>query len=589
VLIDLILLEEFRSDLQNMIEGISHSLNLEAAVFDSQNHIIASTPTYLNRKGHAVHAPSIEEVIMNGNILVNKPGYMKSCIGCRFTGNCPATIEILNCIKYENKPIGVITLTSFTKNGHNKITENLHVYVNIVNRMTEFISNLISCKYKSNQIRTLQKILQSTLDMSNKGILVIDKNGFVNFSNPVSEKLFSFCGLYSQSIHQLLPEPFNKKIMKGRPVNEILRSKEINGKVISSPLFENDQFQGAVLQIVPENIKDYDGISQNNQKQKFSMDDIKGSGPAINLLKNRIKKIAKSSSTVLITGETGTGKGLAAKAIHHESIRCNFPFIVINCASIPETLFESELFGYEEGAFTGAKKGGKLGQFELAQNGTLFLDEIGEMPLHIQAKLLKVLQDQTIERVGGTSSIPIDVRIIAATNKNLIQMVENQKFREDLYYRLNVIPMEIPSLASRIDDIEELSHEFLKKYTNKLNKKIDGFSNDVLRLFYKYDWPGNIRELENVIEYVVNMEEANIIQLTSLPEKFGDSVTNNAGSIKKRKDDMELKTICNALNKHGWNVKGKKLAAEELGIGLRTLYRKLQKLQLKCEYEYKFK
>ncbi len=576
----LILLEEFRSDLQNMIEGISNSLNLEAAVFDSQNHIIASTPTYLDRKGSAVHAPSIEEVIINGNILVNKPGYMKSCIGCRFKGNCPATIEILNCIKYDNKPVGVITLTSFTKNGHNRITQNLHVYVNIVNQMTEFISNLISSKYKSNQVDRFRKILQGILNISDKCLLVVDKNGFVNFSNPAAEKLFSFCGLYSQSIHRLLPEPVYKKIMSGKSIDEILRNQKINGKITSFPLFENDEFQGAVIQITPNSLTGNTQLSHENRKQKSSIDDIKGTSPAIALLKNKIKKIAKSSSTVLITGETGTGKGLAAKAIHHESIRRSFPFILINCASIPETLFESELFGYEEGAFTGAKKGGKPGQFELAQNGTLFLDEIGEMPLHVQAKLLKVLQDHTIERVGGTSSIPIDVRIIAATNKNLVKMVKEQKFREDLYYRLNVIPIEIPSLADRIGDIEELAHEFLKKYSDKLHKNIDGFSKDVLHLFYQYNWPGNIRELENVIEYVVNIEEKNKIRLSSLPEKFGNSVVNNTSLIQNKKDNMELEAIRSALNKYGWDVKGKTLAAEELGIGLRTLYRKIQKLQI---------
>lgn len=572
----MVFLEAFKSDLQNIIEGISNTLNLEVAIFDSQSHIIASTPTYLDRKGSAVHAPSIEEVILNGNHLVNKPGHMKSCMGCRFIKKCPATIEILNCIKYDNKPVGVITLTSFTKNGHNRITQNLHVYVNIVNQMTDLISNLITFKYKSNQVSHLQEILQETLNISHNSLLVVDQHGYVHYSNPSAEKLFSFCSLNSQPIHQLLPPHINKRIINGKPFNDTLNSNKINGKISSLPLFENDKLQGAVIQIIEDNSVDPGVFINDVQNRNFSIDNIKGKSPIIETLKIKIRKIAKSTSTILITGETGTGKGLVAKAIHHEGTRRNFPFITINCASIPENLFESELFGYEEGAFTGAKKGGKPGQFELAQHGTLFLDEIGEMPLHIQAKLLKVLQDHTIERVGGTSSISIDVRIIAATNKNLLEMIENKKFRDDLYYRLNVIPMDIPPLYSRIDDIEILANEFLRKYTIKLNKNIDEFSQKVIHLFYHYSWPGNIRELENVVEYAVNMEESPMIQLSSLPEKFADTKIEDAPLIRTKIDHVEFQAIQGALNKHGWDMKGKTLAAAELGMGLRTLYRKLK-------------
>ena len=220
-------------------------------------------------------------------------------------------------------------------------------------------------------------------------------------------------------------------------------------------------------------------------------------------------------------------------------------------------------------------KGGKPGWFELAQNGTLFLDEIGEMPLALQVKLLEVLQEHTIERIGGINTIPLNVRIIAATNKELEDLIEENKFREDLYYRLNVIPIYLPPLVERKDDINLLAHEFLKKYNLNLNKNIQGFSKDVMELFDSYAWPGNVRELENIVEYAINMTDG-IITLEDIPQKYLRIKKDNSESIKSKVENVEYEIIKTALDKYGWDVKGKAAAAEELGIGLRTLYRKLK-------------
>ena len=313
-----------------------------------------------------------------------------------------------------------------------------------------------------------------------------------------------------------------------------------------------------------------------SHKIEFSNKDIIITKNKIMLsLKKKINKIANSPSSVLITGETGTGKEMFAKSIHNSSSRKHNPFVPINCANIPENLFESELFGYEEGAFTGAKKGGKPGIFEMANGGTILLDEIGELPLFLQAKLLRVLQENTIQRIGSLHSIPVDIRIIAATNRNLEEMLEEGSFREDLYYRLNVIPFYIPPLRERKDDVELLVYYFIKKYNKKLNKNIYSITPEALSVLKSYNWPGNIRELENVVEYSINIEEKNAIQLETLPKKLQNTSIDGQGK-NNTLSNLEIDLIKTTLDKYGWDVKGKEKAATELGISLRTLYRKLE-------------
>lgn len=572
-------LETYKDMLQTVIEVICDTLNLECAVFDIESNLIASTATYLKRKGNAVHAPSIEEVIINGNILVNKPGYMKSCIGCRFKDKCPATIELLSCIKVDDRSIGVIALTAFTKSGHDRITNNINVYTGILNEITSLISSMIINKDRFKKTLALEEILQSTLNISKDSMIIIDNSGSVSYCNESASKLFSYCSLNMQRIQQIFPENVSNRIMNGEQLlNEAVKINNQFLFVNTLPIIHADKLEGAAIKISMENELKYPKKQFDKTRVPFNLDDIKGKSSTIINLKAKVKKISNSSSTVLITGETGTGKGLLAKALHFESSRVNYPFIQVNCASIPESLFESELFGYEEGAFTGAKKGGKPGRFELAQKGTIFLDEIGEMPLPMQAKLLKVLQEHTIERVGGITSTLIDVRVIAATNKNLDELIKENKFREDLYYRLNVIPMNLPPLRDRNEDILLLANEFLKKYNIKLNKRISGFSQNVMDIFSNYSWPGNIRELENVIEYAVNMADE-FITNDDIPSKYSSLANEDSDTFKAKVTSMEFDIIKSALDKYGWDVKGKTAAAEELGIGLRTLYRKLRSFE----------
>lgn len=293
------------------------------------------------------------------------------------------------------------------------------------------------------------------------------------------------------------------------------------------------------------------------------------------------KKVAKSDSTVFLRGESGTGKEIMAKMIHALSDRHEKLMISINCAAIPENLVESELFGYEEGAFTGAKKHGSIGKFELADGSTIFLDEIGDMPLPVQTKLLRVLQENKVERIGGTKPIPINIRVICATNKNIEQMVEEGTFREDLYYRLNIIPIELPPLRKRKDDLPALIDYYIAYYNQKLGKNMAGVSPEALQTLLSYDWPGNVRELKNIIEYLANIAEGEQIQLADLP----DHIVLRSGrgyedwSLEEIMEEYE-KRVLGSMLKQNASLAEKNQLADALKISRATLYRKLKKYGL---------
>lgn len=292
-------------------------------------------------------------------------------------------------------------------------------------------------------------------------------------------------------------------------------------------------------------------------------------------LKNDSIKFAQGSSTILIQGESGTGKEVFARAIHGESSFKNGPFVTVNCAAIPDNLLESELFGHEEGSFTGSMKGGKIGKFELANKGTLFLDEVGEMPIHLQPKLLRAIQEKKFQRIGSNKDILVKTRIIAATNRDLEKMIDAGEFREDLYYRLNVIPLIIPPLRERKEDISVLLKYFLNIYNDILDKNIRSFSPETEQFLINYKWPGNVRELQNVVEYAVNIAKDDIIKAEDLPKRLLSGKSGETTVIKPIKE-IERFYIDEALRIYGDDLSGKEKAARELGISLSTLYRKLR-------------
>ncbi|MDD5528597.1 MAG: sigma-54 dependent transcriptional regulator [bacterium] len=307
--------------------------------------------------------------------------------------------------------------------------------------------------------------------------------------------------------------------------------------------------------------------------EKYGFDNIIGNSTAIQEVLNQVARVSKSSSTVLILGESGTGKELIAKAIHYSSLRTAYPFVPVACAALPDTLLEAELFGYEKGAFTGAQQERK-GRFEIADKGTLFLDEIGDIPLSTQVKLLRVLQEQEFEKLGSNKPIKVDVRVISATNQPLEQRIKEGTFREDLYYRLNVVPIIIPPLRERKEDISLLIEHFLKKYGTKIGKTIEGINSEAKEILLRYNWPGNVRELENIIERAVVMTRNNIIQPDDLPKTV---LTTGKAKDNFSIEYMEKLHIEEVLKKTNWNLTK---SAELLKIHRNTLREKIRNLHI---------
>lgn len=439
------------------------------------------------------------------------------------------------------------------------------------------------------------KILENSQDM----ICFLDKNGIINYINP---SYIKHTGVKSENIlgkHIINIEPngYIYKSFKDKlkfndviyPVNTV----NVIGNV--EPLFVDDNFIGVISTARPINeLKEL--ISKLNKSQEelnyykeeflkqistnSSFQNIIGSSRTLKDILYICEKASKTTSTVLIRGESGTGKELIAKVIHNNSNRHDKPFVRVNCASIPENLLESELFGYEKGSFTGATKS-KPGKFAIANGGTIFLDEIGDMPLSMQVKLLRVLQEMEIDPIGGINPIPIDVRVIAATNRNLEKMLEENTFREDLYYRLNVIGINLPALRERKEDIPDLVEHFIKKLNNKLNKNILGISNDALNLLQLYQWPGNIRELENIIERAMNFCDEKYISSFYLPSYFKSNETSSK-DINIDKDNIlpfeeyEKQIIKMAMEKYKTFNK----AGKALGLTHRTISLKCKKYNI---------
>lgn len=390
------------------------------------------------------------------------------------------------------------------------------------------------------------------------------------------------------------PNPTEFYLVEGHVVASTMFPVMENNKIIGA--YEYDLFQSSeeIYNFI-EKLKSTKGIEHftpvraKDKVSKYSLDDIKGSSSSLQNTKEEIKLAARSNSNVIITGETGTGKELVAHSIHRLSQRVLFDFVKINCAAVPGELFESELFGYEEGSFTGAKKGGKRGLAEVADKGTLFLDEIDALSMQMQAKLLRFIQEGEIQKIGSQKEIPVDARIIVATNKNLLELIEKDEFREDLYYRLHVINIEVSPLRHRKSDIPELVNNFLEELNNSLGRSVDKhrvkhLDINALKMLMDYDWPGNIRELRNVIERAMNR----CYEETMRAEHFLDSLTPkkeeprweeflSMETLEDMKNELEKQIISSLLINDGMTVTD---AALRLGISRQMLYRKLKKFEI---------
>lgn len=576
-------------EIQDTVEvyaGImSKVAQIEVEVVDENLFRIAGTGLYASCVNEDMSAEGYvyQHVLHTGNMeIIYEPGKESLCRECPKRNSCREEIEISMPIRLGGKSIGVIGLIGSSREQKEQILGNESMYLELLEQIAGFISAKAAEVTEQKRSRALLETLDCVISHVEKGILILGKDERVSVANAAAEK-------------QLTPELAKGKKVSVTPTGDSLNHENeyrlrIGDKeyLVMGHMFDLDrepeQYSKVLIfestRVVRERY--YEITHTVPPEGAF---DMIGSSPQIRLLQDEIRKVAGSMSTVLITGESGTGKEVAASAIWKASDRREGRFVAINCGAIPEPLLESELFGYVKGAFTGADPNGRMGKFELANKGVIFLDEIGDMPLYLQVKLLRVLQERKIIRIGSNQVIPIDVRILAATNKNLKEMIEKKQFREDLYYRLNVIPLKIPPLRERKEDIRDLSFYFADRYAGLLGKRLVSITEDVMDRMCRYPWYGNVRELENTVEFMVNMmEEDGILDRRTLPDHLmGAPETNilrqESAPVAERIStlkSLEEQEIQKALKLFGDDTEGKKKAAKALGISLATLYRKLE-------------
>ncbi len=510
----------------------------------------------------------------------------------------------MNCKRFE--------IDSEIRHGNRKIESIEAVEVDdtlfaVLTRYKEFLN------IQKDQIKELEKFKERELDAFalgdaiSDGICMVDDKGIVTAINKGYTEITGLAekDIIGEHIQTLMDKGyFNRAVslmvmQQKKKVSSLSTINQNNKKVLitGKPFFnEQGEFTHSitVMRDLTELIHIRDKLEKAEKESEKYLNELNylrnihrensnmiGENREMQKLKELIGFVAKTDTTILITGETGSGKEVVSREIHSRSNRSDMPYIKVNCSAIPETLIESELFGYEKGAFTGALNKEKLGMFELANKGTLLLDEISEMPLNLQSKLLRVLQEKEIIRVGGTKSIKLDVRIIAATNQDLQELIHKGKFREDLFYRLNVVPIKIPPLRDRKDDIPILSNAFLEKFNYKYNKE-KSFDSMAVQALAQYDWPGNIRELENVVERLVVTNDERLITYDNIINIIGKNklvtgLTYETMTLKEAVDTLEREMIEASIRKYGSTHK----AAKKLGVTQPTVSRKAKALGIK--------
>lgn len=516
---------------------------------------------------------------------------------------CSLNTPIKNYINKQVQTIKVDTpyekiekIVKYSKVGTGVVVDEENHVVGILTK-TDMVMSLLETSQELKIIKALKRTLETAIEHAFDGIIMTDEKQCIQMVSPPLLQLFNLDleEVLYQPVARVLPQLHLEKVYKTETA-EVSGFLEINGIkyiVHQIPIVEDGKVIGAIGKVVFRQLNEVSELFKKLQKAeskanyyheqyeksesaKFTWDDLLSKDSYMEKLKKSGLKAAKGRSTVLIRGESGTGKELFAHSIHNSSARNKSRFVIVNCAAIPEELLESEFFGYEEGAFTGARKKGKLGKFDLANGGTLFLDEIGDMSLALQAKLLRVLQEREFYRVGGTARIHVDVRIIAATNRNLETMVKDGKFREDLYYRLNVISLHVPPLRERPSDIKLLIEKFMEELNQMLGTSITGIDERAMKVLHIYDWPGNVRELRNVMERAMTFAETGFIKYEDLPD-YLIKITKEQDLTVSLVENAELKAIKKAL----LQVQGNKVkAAKLLGISRSGLYEKIKKYKL---------
>ncbi|EMV0188994.1 sigma-54-dependent transcriptional regulator [Escherichia coli] len=580
-------LMQIQPTIQRFARMLASVLQLEVEIVDENLCRVAGTGAYGKFLGRQLSGNSrlLRHVLeTKTEKVVTQSRFDPLCEGCDSKENCREKAFLGTPVILQDRCVGVISLIAVTHEQQEHISDNLREFSDYVRHIsTIFVSKLLEDQGPGDNI---SKIFATMIDNMDQGVLVVDDDNRIQFVNQTALKTL---GVVQNNIIgkpiRFRPLTFESNFTHGHMQHIV--SWDDKSELIIGQLHN---IQGRQLFLMAFH-QSHNSFSVANAPDEPHIEQLVGECRVMRQLKRLISRIAPSPSSVMVVGESGTGKEVVARAIHKLSGRRNKPFIAINCAAIPEQLLESELFGYVKGAFTGASANGKTGLIQAANTGTLFLDEIGDMPLMLQAKLLRAIEAREILPIGASSPIQVDIRIISATNQNLAQFIAEGKFREDLFYRLNVIPITLPPLRERQEDIELLVHYFLHLHTRRLGSVYPGIAPDVVEILRKHHWPGNLRELSNLMEYLVNVvPSGEVIDSTLLPPNLLNNGTTEQSGVTEVNEahlalddaggtaleEMEKQMIREALSRHN----SKKQVADELGIGIATLYRKIKKYEL---------
>ncbi|ENW9091677.1 sigma 54-interacting transcriptional regulator [Escherichia coli] len=580
-------LMQIQPTIQRFARMLASVLQLEVEIVDENLCRVAGTGAYGKFLGRQLSGNSrlLRHVLeTKTEKVVTQSRFDPLCEGCDSKENCREKAFLGTPVILQDRCVGVISLIAVTHEQQEHISDNLREFSDYVRHIsTIFVSKLLEDQGPGDNI---SKIFATMIDNMDQGVLVVDDESRIQFVNQTALKTL---GVVQNNIIgkpiRCRPLTFESNFTHGHMQHIV--SWDDKSELIIGQLHN---IQGRQLFLMAFH-QSHTSFSVANAPDEPHIEQLVGECRVMRQLKRLISRIAPSPSSVMVVGESGTGKEVVARAIHKLSGRRNKPFIAINCAAIPEQLLESELFGYVKGAFTGASANGKTGLIQAANTGTLFLDEIGDMPLMLQAKLLRAIEAREILPIGASSPIQVDIRIISATNQNLAQFIAEGKFREDLFYRLNVIPITLPPLRERQEDIELLVHYFLHLHTRRLGSVYPGIAPDVVEILRKHRWPGNLRELSNLMEYLVNVvPSGEVIDSTLLPPNLLNNGTTEQSDVTEVSEahlslddaggtaleEMEKQMIREALSRHN----SKKQVADELGIGIATLYRKIKKYEL---------
>ncbi|WP_300670895.1 sigma 54-interacting transcriptional regulator [Desulfoluna sp.] len=576
------MLYSIEESIRKFAHVIAVVVGMDVEVVGADLKRIAGTGRYAEGDGKSIEDEGevYRHALKTGRpVCIDNPKNDPICFNCKNREGCEEKLTLCSPILRDGKAIGIIGIICFTEQDKRTILKNRNNYGAFLSMMADLIAAKAEDYHHITETTQTLDVLRQVMDVHAGGMFVFGADGSVTYANAHARKELGIEDPGDTVSVQLIPTGNTVGDAEEYELHFGEQHLVIMGQMVD--LKKDDPRFSRVMLFETQTDFTRKVSSLTSSAGGEGLDAILGMSPAIRRLKEQVMAITTSSSTVLISGKSGTGKELFARAIHHEGDRREQPFVAINCGAIPDTLLESELFGYTSGAFTGANPGGRIGKFELAHKGVLFLDEISSMPLYLQVKLLRVLQERKVERLGANKPIDVDIRVVAATNDDLPELIAKNMFRSDLYYRLNVIPLEIPPLCERIEDIDLLADHFLVKYSRRFSKRFKKIEGSTMARLRSYAWPGNVREFENIIEFMVNMMPADgVINDALLPSRIlqnHDSCaalpTENAVLPLK---EVEKRVITEAVARYGNDTKGKRTAATALGIGVATLYRKIR-------------